>query len=101
MLITSSIVGINFHKGAHDKLVASPAGTPVTLIREPENRFDSSAVACVVEGVTCGYIPKPQAVRIAEDLDNGIEVHATLVGYEKLHIEIVEEGDDGRGVDGT
>ena len=91
MLITSSIVGIKFHKGAHDKLVASLAGTPVTLIREPENRFDSSAVACVVEGVTCGYIPKDQAERLAEDLDNGIEVHATLVGYEKLHIEVAEE----------
>ena len=101
MLITSSIVGIKFHKGAHDKLLATAPGTEVTLIREPMNPYNSNAVQCVIDGVICGYIPNAQAVRIAEDLDNGQELAAKVAEYSKIYIEIVEEGDDGPGVDGT
>jgi hypothetical protein len=91
MLITSSIVGARFHEGAVDKLLATAPGTEVILIREPENRYDSNAILCVVDGLPCGYIPNAQAERLAEDLDNGIEVHATLVRDDKLHIEVAEE----------
>ena len=79
MLITSSIVGIKFHEGAHDKLLACVPGTEVSLIREPENRYDSSAVACMIDGLVLGYIPKAQAERLAKDLDNDQKVTATLV----------------------
>ncbi len=101
MLITSSIVGVKLHPGAHEKLLSSPAGTAVTLIREPSNPYDSNAVQCVIDGVICGYIPKAQAVRIAEDLDNGQELAAKVAEYSKIYIEIVEEGDYGPGGDGT
>ena len=57
MQITSSIIGVKFHKGAHDKLLDSPTGTPVALVREPENQYDANAIQCVVDGVICGYIP--------------------------------------------
>ena len=88
MLIPSSIVGMKFHPGASDKLRETPAGTVVTLEREPDNRFDPNAIRCVVGGLICGYIPKAQAVRLAEDMDAGKPVTATLVEATKLHIEV-------------
>ena len=91
MLLTSNINGVQFHRGAQAKLDASPAGTPVELVREPENRFDKNAILCVIDGVNCGYIPKHQAVRLAEDLDADRPVGATLGEGTKLVIEVVDK----------
>ncbi len=90
-MINSRINGVEFHKGAHDKLLDSPTGTPVALVREPENQHDANAIQCVVDGVICGYIPHGQAERLAEDIDNDQKVAATLLEYSKLQIEVKDE----------
>ena len=79
--------------------------TAINVLQGGGNAMDAAvaacAVQCVIDGVICGYIPKAQAVRIAEDLDNGQELAAKVAEYSKIYIEIFEEGDDGPGVDGT
>ena len=87
-IIPSGIVGIQHHLGARDKLRETPAGAPVTLVREPENPYDRNAILCVIDGMSCGYIPAPQAKRLAEDMDAGKPVTATLVEESQLHIEV-------------
>jgi hypothetical protein len=90
-LINSSIVGIKFHDGAHDKLLATLPGSPVTLVREPSNKYDPNAVRVEIDGVMCGYVPKAQAARLAEDMDNGREVTAALFEYSKLTVEVADK----------
>lgn len=91
MLINSSIVGMKFHTGAHDKLLATLPGSAVTLVRDPDNPHDPNAVRCEIDGVMCGYVPKAQAARLANDMDNGRQVTAALYDYAKLSIEVGEE----------
>lgn len=92
--INSAIVGQKFHAGAHDKLLATLPGSEVTLVREPENRFDKNAIRCEIDGVMCGYVPKEQAKRLAKDMDAGRSVSAALYEYNKLTIEIAEVKDE-------
>lgn len=90
MLINSSIVGMKFHTGAHDKLLATLPGSAVTLVREPTNKFDPNAIRCEIDGVMCGYVPKAQAARLADDMDNGRQVTAALYDYAQLNIEVAD-----------
>jgi hypothetical protein len=92
--IKSAIVGMKFHAGAHDKLLLTLSGSPVTLVRDPENEHDPNAVRVVIDGVMCGYIPRAQAAGLAVDMDAGKAVTATLKDYNKLEIEIQEDEEE-------
>ena len=52
-----SIVGMN-HQGTEVIVAALATGTPVTLVREPDNKFDKNAVAVWADGRRIGYVPK-------------------------------------------
>ena len=89
--INSAIVGIKFHAGSHDKLLETEDGSPVTLVRDPENKFDPNAIRCEIGGRICGFVPAAQAERLAQDIDAGKAVTATLRDYSKLIIEVEDE----------
>jgi hypothetical protein len=62
------------------------AGTPVVLLREPENPADPLAVSVwLLEGGRprwrLGYLDRTVASRIAPRLDAGVEVEAELDGW--------------------
>src|SRR5690606_37594634 len=50
-------------------------GVRVSLVREPDNAYDSDATAIVVTGdgpgAKIGYVPREKAARVAEELDSG------------------------------
>lgn len=54
-------------------------GTPVTLLREPNNRHDSNAVKVLVDGFRdIGYIPREEACEVAALLDRGHKYKASI-----------------------
>ena len=86
--IRSVAIGQKFRPGAHEKLLDTPPGTSVDLVREPDNKFDPNAIAVKIDGQHCGYIPRAQAELLARDLDAGRLRVAVLEGYNKLVIDI-------------
>jgi hypothetical protein len=65
---TYSIVGMNYIK-TEDIVAALAVGTPVVLVREPNNVHDKNAVAVWVDGKRVGYIPKAQNFVLAQFID--------------------------------
>lgn len=63
-----SIVGME-HQGTIGIVAALEPGVAVTLVREPENKFDKNAIAVWVDGQRVGYIPKAQNVALAAHID--------------------------------
>lgn len=43
----------------HHSIDDNPVGTDVKLIQEPKNPYDKKAVACYLDGVKIGYVPRP------------------------------------------
>lgn len=91
----SAIVGMKFHEGADKILAEAPDGMAVTLVREPDNEFDPSAIAVHVDGIKCGFVPRAQSERLAEDLDNGTPVTAMIEGHAKLEITVEVDEEEG------
>lgn len=62
------------HRGreAMDCLAALPNGEPLTLVREPDNKFDPRAVMVFARNVHIGFIKKEQNAEIAALLDRAI-----------------------------
>ncbi len=87
--IQSAIVGMQFHPGANDKLdsITDPE-QPVTLVPEPNNKYDKHAIRCEIDGQVCGFIPRHQAKNLVRDIDEGRSVTATLSGRSTLRIEV-------------
>ena len=87
--IESAIVGQKFCKGSFAALFGADESTVVELVREPDNPHDANAVAVHVNGVKCGFVPAAQAVRLAEDIDGGKTVTASIIGN-NLKLKITE-----------
>ena len=61
-------------------------GSVVTLQREPDNRFDPSAVAVYSDdGVRIGYLPKNGYAEVVRAMDAGIAVSAEITSPAIVH----------------
>jgi hypothetical protein len=69
------------HPKAATKAGRFTPGTPVRLVREPDNVYDPNAIAVYAENSTrvAGYVPKGQARRLAPLLDAGVDLIAVTV----------------------
>ena len=56
----SKIVGSSFIGGAQETISQLQAGDTIDLEDEPNNPYDSNAIACYYKGRKLGYIPKEQ-----------------------------------------
>lgn len=62
-----------------------PEDLSVTLEREPDNAYDSSAIKIVVhilslsKKTVIGYVPKGLSKELAKVIDTGIQIKATLI----------------------
>ena len=56
----SKIVGSSFIGGAQEIISQLQAGDTIDLEDEPNNPYDSNAIACYYKGRKLGYIPKEQ-----------------------------------------
>jgi hypothetical protein len=72
------IVGTQYHPGGQTRLNVLRRGDLVVLERQPENPFDSNAVAVRHGGIMLGYLPRQSAVYVARSLDAGATLRVTL-----------------------
>lgn len=52
----------------------------VSLVRNPDNPYDSNAVEVRHTGYMLGHLPKDVAAKVAPRLDAGVEIRATIFG---------------------
>jgi len=78
----SPVAGFQYHRG--ETLWPQLAtGQPITLIREPGNRFDQRAVRIDWQGEKLGYIPAIDNAAVSQLLDRGEQLSALIVGLKK------------------
>lgn len=63
-----ALVGMK-HRGTEALVASLPPDEPLTLVREPGNRFDPNAVQVWARGKHVGYIPKTQNAVLARFID--------------------------------
>jgi hypothetical protein len=63
-----ALVGMK-HRGTEALVASLPHGEPLTLVREPTNRFDPGAVMVFARGQHVGYIKASQARPVAMAMD--------------------------------
>lgn len=68
LLQTSPIAGFQYHCG-EDCWALMRAGDPLSLVREPGNRFDERAVRLEWNGEKIGYVPARDNAAISQLLD--------------------------------
>lgn len=82
--LTIPVVGVSFADNYPDNLLSladdSHAGIVASLVREPENEYDTNAIAVYVPSIesSIGHIPRDRAMSLAPKMDNGTTYRAQL-----------------------
>ncbi len=63
-----AIVGMK-HRGTEELVASLPPDEPLTLVREPANKYDRNAVQVWARGKHVGYVPKEQNAALARLID--------------------------------
>ncbi len=74
----SPVAGFQYHQGEMVWQMLA-VGTPLTLVREPENHYDPRAVRIDWHGHKLGYVPRIDNAAVSYLLDNGQGVVAQIV----------------------
>ncbi len=78
MLVQSSpLAGFQYYEGGElwEKM---KVGDELTLVREPDNPYDSNAVRVEWQGHKLGYVPRRDNASVARHLDRGGHVEARV-----------------------
>jgi single-stranded-DNA-specific exonuclease len=73
----TKIVGVTF-EGRQDLIAGLQPGQELELVRQPDNAFDSNAVAVHFGRLQLGFMRKPIAARIAPNIDAGERYRAEV-----------------------
>ena len=78
----SLTAGLRYHEGkaVWDRM---KEGDALTLVREPENPYDLSAVRVDWSGYKLGYIPRAQNEAVARQMDRGNQLEARITKLAK------------------
>jgi hypothetical protein len=79
--LTIKLVGVSFGNAQDNiKNFGSSDFGPYSLIREPDNKFDSNAIKVSLFGLfDFGYLPKNTAEMMAPMIDTGLQFEAHFV----------------------
>jgi hypothetical protein len=78
LLQDSPLAGFQYHAG-RELWPQLRVGDPLTLVREPDNRFDANAVRVEWQGRKIGYVPRRENADVARLLDRGQALEARIV----------------------
>lgn len=73
----TKIVGISF-EGRQDVAAGLVPGTPLDLVRQPENPKDANAIAVCLGALQIGFLRRQIAVHLAPLLDGGVRYRARV-----------------------
>jgi hypothetical protein len=91
---TYPVVGTQWSDVPEQFVADLKAGTPVLLVRQPDNPKDANAIAIYVEGKRIGYVPRNQNKVLAQFIDQqGDEVNvATGIAQDGALTSVVQRG---------
>ena len=75
------IAGVKFHN-LKEVINQLSEGDELEIVPEPENKFDSNAVALKFNGTMCGYVPKTYSAEISAAIET--------LGVDSVICEIVK-----------
>ena len=78
----SPLAGFQFHEGKQ-LWKELKVGDALTLVREPDNPHDPSAVRVDWNGHVLGYVPRAENEAVARQLDRGNHLEARIVRLNK------------------
>ena len=73
----TKVVGVSF-EGRQDSIVGLREGVELELQRQPENPYDSNAIAVRFGALPLGFLRREIAARIAPNIDNGTRYRASI-----------------------
>lgn len=73
----SPLAGFQYHAGA-ELWNELRVGDVLTLVREPENPYDSKAVRIEWKGHKLGYLPRRENAAVAAEMDRGTRVEGRI-----------------------
>lgn len=98
IIIKTDIAGFRFHdykKKAVKEMLTMDPHQELTMIREPDNKFDFFAVKLLWEEYFLGYVPSKHSFEVAQAIDDNQSVSCDLINYynygpidERTQIEI-------------
>ena len=98
-LLSSHVAGFQYYQG-HLVEHEFKTGTPLILVREPKNRYDSDAIAIYYGPTKIGYIPAAENTVLTNMLDQGVLLQTTITSFnpemptwERVGVEIVINAD--------
>lgn len=78
----TTIVGARFASGTAKHIIRSLSiGDIIELVHEPENKFDSNAVAAYALNERIGYVARGDAPQIADFLVAGGDVICSVISF--------------------
>jgi hypothetical protein len=77
LLQDSPLAGFQYHQGKALWLEMK-VGDMLTLVREPDNPYDSKAIRVDWKGHKLGYVPRRENADIARIMDNGAKLEARI-----------------------
>lgn len=94
----SPIAGFQYYAGG-DVFSELQVNTPFLLEREPNNKYDSNAVAIYYKQYKLGFIPRADNTAVAQMLDRGEKLSAKIVKlsmskdpWERVRFEVTLNG---------
>lgn len=75
------VAGYKYYKGKKLEPLMEP-GKELSLIREPENKYDEAAVAVYFEEKKIGYLPRTENATIALLMDQQANINATITEFD-------------------
>lgn len=92
------IAGFHYYTGPNI-LHAMKVGDKLNLLREPNNKYDSNAIAIKTgDNIKLGHVPKYMNSKIANEIDKGIKFSARITkinpnasNKEKVQCEIIKD----------
>lgn len=90
-MLQVTMVGAAFRPAAAKDIIKGLAiGDTVDLITDPNNEYDNTAVACYVDDVHIGFVPKESNSALFASLEEGNEHTATVIAFESTIKPVLE-----------
>ena len=86
-----TMVGATFRPAeAKDIIRGLHIGAPVQLVADPDNEYDNTAVACYVDDVHIGFVPKEENGPAFAALEDGAEIIGEVIAFESSLKPVIE-----------
>ena len=90
-MLTVTMVGATFHPAEAKEIVRGLSiGDEVQLRADPDNEYDSTAVACYYDDVHIGFIPKDSNSALFAVLMDGAQISGKIIAFENTLKPVLE-----------